>query len=97
MFGEGAQGAGARGQVQRARVRGGELLALAGQEALEAGAVLTVPDDVDVHVEGGMLGILGLGRIGRAIALRGTGFAMEVRYHGRKARPDVLRQRKAVS
>ena len=30
------------------------------------------------------LGVLGLGRIGQAIAARGTGFGMEVRYHSRK-------------
>ncbi|WP_218127609.1 2-hydroxyacid dehydrogenase [Belnapia rosea] len=35
------------------------------------------------RVSGKRLGILGLGRIGGAIAKRGQGFAMEVRYHGR--------------
>lgn len=34
-------------------------------------------------VSGKRLGILGLGRIGGAIARRGQGFSMEVRYHGR--------------
>jgi lactate dehydrogenase-like 2-hydroxyacid dehydrogenase len=35
------------------------------------------------------LGILGLGRIGEAIARRGAGFDMEVRYHNRRARNNV--------
>jgi hydroxypyruvate reductase len=35
------------------------------------------------------LGILGLGRIGRAIAMRAGGFGMQIRYHGRQARTDV--------
>jgi lactate dehydrogenase-like 2-hydroxyacid dehydrogenase len=35
-------------------------------------------------VSGKRLGILGLGRIGTAIARRGQGFDMQVRYHGRK-------------
>lgn len=36
------------------------------------------------RVSGKRLGILGLGRIGAAIARRGQGFDMEVRYHGRR-------------
>ncbi|MGB3290846.1 MAG: 2-hydroxyacid dehydrogenase [Burkholderiaceae bacterium] len=35
------------------------------------------------------LGIVGLGRIGMAIAQRATGFDMEVRYHNRSRRDDV--------
>ena len=35
------------------------------------------------RVSGKRLGILGLGRIGTAIARRGQGFGMQVRYHGR--------------
>lgn len=35
------------------------------------------------------LGIVGLGRIGMAIAQRATGFDMEVRYHNRRQREDV--------
>src|SRR5690606_20106392 len=35
------------------------------------------------------LGIVGLGRIGMAIAQRATGFDMEVRYHNRRQRDDV--------
>ena len=35
-------------------------------------------------VSGAKLGIVGLGRIGRTIAKRASGFEMDVRYHGRK-------------
>ncbi|HWI83710.1 2-hydroxyacid dehydrogenase [Ramlibacter sp.] len=41
------------------------------------------------RVSGKRLGILGLGRIGEAIARRGAGFAMDVRYHNRRERPGV--------
>lgn len=41
------------------------------------------------RVSGKRLGVLGLGRIGAAIARRGQGFAMEVRYNGRAPRPDA--------
>ena len=40
-------------------------------------------------VSGAKLGIVGMGRIGRAIAQRSTGFAMDVRYHTRRVVPDV--------
>jgi lactate dehydrogenase-like 2-hydroxyacid dehydrogenase len=36
------------------------------------------------RVSGKRLGVLGLGRIGQAIAKRSTGFDMEVRYHSRR-------------
>lgn len=42
-----------------------------------------------VRVSGKKLGIVGLGRIGEAIARRGIGFDMEVRYHSRRQRDDV--------
>jgi len=42
-----------------------------------------------VRVSGKRLGIVGLGRIGAAIAERGAGFRMDVRYHNRHARPGV--------
>lgn len=42
-----------------------------------------------IRVSGKKLGILGLGRIGQAIAERGQGFNMEVRYHNRRERPEV--------
>ncbi|CAM4081684.1 2-hydroxyacid dehydrogenase [Kerstersia similis] len=41
------------------------------------------------RVSGRKLGILGLGRIGSAIAKRGDGFGMEIRYHNRHPRSDV--------
>ncbi len=40
------------------------------------------------RVSGKRLGVLGLGRIGSAIAQRAGGFGMPVRYFGRRARPD---------
>jgi lactate dehydrogenase-like 2-hydroxyacid dehydrogenase len=44
---------------------------------------------LSIKVSGKRLGILGLGRIGQAIARRAAGFDMEVRYHSRTARSDV--------
>jgi glyoxylate reductase len=43
----------------------------------------------DVH--GATLGIIGLGRIGQAIARRAQGFGMRVLYHNRKRDPDAER------
>lgn len=40
-------------------------------------------------VSGARLGLVGMGRIGRAIAQRSTGFAMDVRYHARRPVADV--------
>ena len=40
-------------------------------------------------VWGETLGIVGLGRIGKAIARRAEGFGMKVVYHGRRRQPDV--------
>jgi lactate dehydrogenase-like 2-hydroxyacid dehydrogenase len=47
------------------------------------------------RVSGKRLGILGLGRIGQAIAQRSTGFAMQVRYHSRRSVPDAPWQHEA--
>ncbi|MEQ1519431.1 MAG: NAD(P)-dependent oxidoreductase, partial [Usitatibacteraceae bacterium] len=44
---------------------------------------------LQTRVSGKRLGILGLGRIGRAIAKRASGFDMEVRYHNRRRVDDV--------
>lgn len=41
------------------------------------------------RVSGKRLGILGLGRIGQAVARRASGFDMEVRYHNRRPNPSV--------
>ena len=41
------------------------------------------------RVSGKKLGIVGLGRIGMAIAKRGEGFDMQIAYHNRSARTDV--------
>ena len=41
------------------------------------------------RVSGKKLGIVGLGRIGQALARRGDGFDMQVRYHNRRERSDV--------
>ncbi len=40
-------------------------------------------------VSGARLGLVGMGRIGRSIAQRSTGFAMDVRYHARRPVADV--------
>jgi lactate dehydrogenase-like 2-hydroxyacid dehydrogenase len=44
---------------------------------------------VSTRVHGKRMGILGLGRIGQAIARRGSGFGMDVRYHNRRERAGV--------
>ncbi len=45
---------------------------------------------LSTRVWGKRLGILGMGRIGMAIAQRAQGFNMQVRYHNRRERPDAL-------
>lgn len=47
------------------------------------------PLPLGTRVSGKKLGIVGLGRIGLAIARRGMGFDMDVRYHNRTQRSDV--------
>ncbi len=44
---------------------------------------------LSTRVSGKRLGVLGLGRIGEAIARRGSGFSMDVRYHNRRERAGV--------
>src|SRR5690606_4434142 len=44
---------------------------------------------LSTRVSGKRLGILGMGRIGAAIAQRGLGFNMEVRYNNRRERPEA--------
>lgn len=45
-----------------------------------------------VDVWGRRLGILGMGRIGRAIARRGRGFGMSIHYHNRSRLPQTLEE-----
>lgn len=40
-------------------------------------------------LRGKTMGILGLGRIGKAIAMRAEGFGLKLAYHGRTQQPDV--------
>ncbi len=47
---------------------------------------------LSTRVWGKRLGVVGLGRIGMAIARRAMGFDMEVRYHNRSERPEVQYQ-----
>src|SRR5690606_25785903 len=57
---------------------------------VRAGAWLdAVPLPLSTRVSGKKLGIVGLGRIGAAIARRAIGFDMEIRYHNRRARSDT--------
>lgn len=42
-----------------------------------------------MRVAGKRLGLIGMGRIGQAIARRGQGFDMQIAYHARSHRPDV--------
>lgn len=44
------------------------------------------------RVSGKRLGIVGLGRVGLAVAQRAAGFSMDIRYHNRNPRPDVAWQ-----
>lgn len=56
---------------------------------VRAGKWLTGPAPLTDKVWGEKLGILGLGRIGLAIAERAKGFKMDISYHNRRRRDDV--------
>ena len=56
---------------------------------VRSGRWLSGPAPLSDKVWGENLGIIGLGRIGRAIARRGTGFGMQIAYHGRQPQPDT--------
>ena len=47
-------------------------------------------------VSGATLGIVGMGRIGSAVARRAAGFGMRILYHNRRRRPEVEQQLGAV-
>jgi len=53
------------------------------------GQWLKAPFPLSTKVSGKRLGILGLGRIGRVLARRASGFDMEIRYHNRREVADV--------
>jgi len=56
----------------------------AGRWAPAPGTPATSPFPLGRRVSGARLGIVGLGRIGRTIAHRASGFDMDVRYHSRR-------------
>jgi len=65
------------------RVGQGERFVRGGQWGVAPGNI-----PLGIRVSGKKLGILGMGRIGAAIAERGKGFGMQVRYHNRRRRED---------
>ena len=56
---------------------------------LRAGHWPTRPYPLTPTLRGRTIGILGLGRIGRAIATRLEGFGVAIDYHGRRRQPEV--------
>ncbi|GAB1577686.1 2-hydroxyacid dehydrogenase [Bordetella petrii] len=62
---------------------------VAADRHVQSGAWLQGPFPLATRVSGKRVGIVGLGRIGQAIARRAQGFDMPVRYHARSARPGV--------
>ena len=56
---------------------------------LRAGKWLEKPFPLTATLRGRTLGILGLGRIGKAIARRAEAFGLKIAYHGRSAQADV--------
>ncbi len=56
---------------------------------LRDGKWLQKPFPLTATLRGRTLGIVGLGRIGKAIAKRAETFGLKLAYHGRKAQPDV--------
>ena len=56
---------------------------------VRTGGWLKAPVPLTGKVWGERMGILGLGRIGKAIARRGEAFRMDIAYHGRNRQPEV--------
>jgi lactate dehydrogenase-like 2-hydroxyacid dehydrogenase len=56
---------------------------------LRAGKWLQGPFPLSATLRGRRMGILGLGRIGKAIARRAEAFGITIAYHGRTRQPDV--------
>ena len=56
---------------------------------LRAGHWLTQPFPLSASLRGRTMGVLGLGRIGKAIAQRAEAFGVKVVYHGRMPQADV--------
>jgi hydroxypyruvate reductase len=71
------------------RVSQGDRYVRAGRWAAQPGTPASTPFPLGRRVSGANLGILGLGRIGRTIALRASGFDMKVRYHSRRPVADA--------
>lgn len=62
---------------------------VANDRYVRAGGWLQAPVPLTERVWGERLGIVGLGRIGRAIARRAEAFNMDISYHGRRRQDDV--------
>ncbi|WP_353231026.1 2-hydroxyacid dehydrogenase [Novosphingobium sp.] len=61
----------------------------AAERFLRAGAWETGSFPLSPTLRGRRIGIVGLGGIGKAVARRLAGFAVDIAYHGRHAQPDV--------
>jgi len=61
-----------------------------GDRFVRAGGWLKGGQEFGTALKGKKIGIVGLGRIGRATAMRAEAFGMEILYHGRKQQPDAL-------
>ena len=61
----------------------------AAERYLRAGKWLERPFRLTASLRGRMMGIIGLGRIGKAIAARAEPFGVKIAYHGRNRQADV--------
>ncbi|NML43586.1 2-hydroxyacid dehydrogenase [Ramlibacter sp. G-1-2-2] len=71
------------------RIGEAERYVRAGRWAAAPGTPASTPFPLGRQVSNAKLGILGLGRIGRTIAKRASGFDMQVRYHSRRPVADA--------